>query len=97
MIHQGVIGMKRLVNFIAICVLAWLSAYGISHLGKRCVFKVRRSAVWAGGADGGAYVRCSVDAKRDVDLCEVWNDYTGYSAGPRDYQWKRSPRSRTLN
>ena len=42
-------------------------------------------ATWAGGADGGAYIKCSFDADRKVDSCSVWNDFTGYSSGPHDY------------
>ena len=57
--------------------------------------KVPSSAVWAGGADGGRYIRCLVDAKRNVDVCEVWNDYTGWSAGPADYQFENEHRAAT--
>jgi hypothetical protein len=42
-------------------------------------------AIWAGGADGGAYIKCSVDSVRHVDSCSVWNDFTGESTGPHDY------------
>ena len=46
-------------------------------------------AIWAGGADGGAYVRCTVDVIHDVNLCTVWNDYTGGSIGPGKWQRKQ--------
>jgi hypothetical protein len=43
-------------------------------------------AVWAGGADGGAYISCTVDPPRNVNYCRVWNDYTGKLAESGDYQ-----------
>jgi hypothetical protein len=52
-------------------------------------------AVWAGGADGGAYVKCSLDAARDVDRCSVWNDNTGDTAGPGDYKLEEQHRAAT--
>jgi hypothetical protein len=88
--------MKRSANFIAICVLVWLTACSDGRLEPKVrPSKVPRSAVWAGGADGGAYVHCSVDAKRNVDVCEIWNDNTGYSAGQRDYQLEKEHRAAT--
>jgi hypothetical protein len=50
-------------------------------------------AVWAGGADGGAYIRCSIDLDRDVDRCTIWNDYTGQTAGPHDYRLQKEHRA----
>src|ERR1700722_18165443 len=38
---------------------------------------VEKGAVWAGGPDGGSYILCGVDRDRNVNLCKVWNDYTG--------------------
>jgi hypothetical protein len=88
--------MKRFANFIVISVLAWLTACSDGRLEPKVrPSNVPSSAVWAGGADGGAYLRCSVDAKRNVDLCEVWNDNTGYSAGQRDYQLEKEHRAAT--
>jgi hypothetical protein len=46
---------------------------------------VPSDAVWAGGADGGAYIKCTADSTRNVDRCSVWNDFTGASTGPHDY------------
>jgi hypothetical protein len=34
---------------------------------------VPETAVWAGGADGGAYVLCTVDAVLDANRCTVWD------------------------
>ena len=52
-------------------------------------------AVWAGGADGGAYIKCTVDAVRNVDRCSIWNDFTGQSIGPQDYVLLRENRAAT--
>jgi len=37
---------------------------------------VPQSAVWAGGADGGAFIDCRVNTDGS-DACVVYNDYTG--------------------
>ena len=90
--------MKTFANVVLLCTLGWLIACsGGRQLGEPRVRppKVPNSVVWAGGADGGAYIRCSVDAKRNVDVCEVWNDYTGDSTGPRDYQLEKEHRAAT--
>ena len=50
-------------------------------------------ATWAGGADGGAYMRCSVDAAHDVDRCTVWNDFTGQTRGAADYRLGKQRRA----
>src|SRR6266702_857354 len=44
-------------------------------------------AVWAGGADGGSYISCTVDQPRNVNYCRVWNDYTGQLVESGDYQF----------
>jgi hypothetical protein len=54
-------------------------------------------AVWAGGADGGAYVRCTADVIHDVNLCTVWNDYTGGSIGPGKYRLEKENRAATVS
>jgi hypothetical protein len=56
---------------------------------------VPRDAVWAGGADGGAYVRCLVDRRKNADHCEVWNDNTGDLAESGDYQIEGQARAAT--
>lgn len=38
---------------------------------------VPHTAVWAGGADGGAWIECSVDREKNANWCTVWNDQTG--------------------
>lgn len=37
---------------------------------------VPQSAIWAGGADGGAFIDCRVNADGS-DTCKVYNDFTG--------------------
>jgi hypothetical protein len=56
---------------------------------------VPSDALWAGGADGGAYVRCTVDVIQDVNLCTVWNDYTGRSSGLGRYRLEKENRAAT--
>ncbi len=34
-------------------------------------------AVWAGGVDGGSFISCSYNAANGLNLCAVYNDYTG--------------------
>ena len=38
---------------------------------KTCPSAVPSDAVWVGGADGGAYVRCAVDLVHNVNPCSV--------------------------
>jgi hypothetical protein len=52
---------------------------------KRRPANVPQDAIWAGGADGGAYVRCGVDISRQVNPCTIWNDYTGNIVESGDY------------
>lgn len=47
---------------------------------------VPSTAVWAGGADGGCYVQCSIDKERNVNHCNVWNDFTGELATSGDFR-----------
>ena len=47
---------------------------------------VPSSAIWAGGADGGAYVYCTIDPARNVNPCKVWNDYSGELVEAGDYK-----------
>lgn len=34
-------------------------------------------AVWAGGLDGGSFILCGIDSKKDVNNCVVYNEDTG--------------------
>ena len=56
---------------------------------------VPKDATWVGGADGGAYVRCSVDEARNVDQCAVWNDFTGDLIESGDYRIRGQARAAT--
>lgn len=38
---------------------------------------VPKDAIWAGGQDGGVYIRCEVDESSNSDVCTTWNDYSG--------------------
>lgn len=38
---------------------------------------VPETAIWAGGADGGAWIECVVDESENANWCTVWNDQTG--------------------
>jgi hypothetical protein len=38
---------------------------------------VPADALWAGGADGGSFIRCSYDAGTDLNMCSAYNDRTG--------------------
>jgi hypothetical protein len=55
---------------------------------------VPSEAVWAGGADGGAYVHCAIDRQNNVDKCTVWNDFTGESVSG-DYVLLKEHRAAT--
>jgi hypothetical protein len=54
---------------------------------------VPRDALWVGGADGGAYVRCSVDVAHNVNPCSVWNDYTGQLVESGNYRLLKEDRA----
>jgi hypothetical protein len=38
---------------------------------------VPADAVWAGGADGGSFIKCSFDPSAGLNFCTVYNDFTG--------------------
>jgi hypothetical protein len=57
--------------------------------------RVPGDAVWVGGADGGAYVRCAVDVIRKVNPCSVWNDYTGDLVESGNYRLQMQGRAAT--
>jgi len=38
---------------------------------------VPETAVWAGGVDGGAWIKCSLDREQHANWCTTWNDQTG--------------------
>jgi hypothetical protein len=58
---------------------------------------VPASAVWAGGADGGAYVQCAFEIGQNVDECSVWNDYTGQLVESGKYMLSKERRAATVS
>lgn len=56
---------------------------------------VPKDATWAGGPDGGVYVRCDVDGKADLDVCTVWNDYSGKVVDQGSFQLLKERRAAT--
>ena len=56
---------------------------------------VPTAALWVGGADGGAYVLCSVDTARNVNPCSVWNDYAGDLVESGNYRLSKEGRAAT--
>jgi hypothetical protein len=53
------------------------------------------SAIWAGGQDGGSYIRCDVDAGRDLNTCTVWDDFNGWVVENGEYRLLRERRAAT--
>ena len=54
---------------------------------------VPAEAIWAGGPDGGSYVLCTVDQAKDVNRCEVWNDYNGDLIESGEYRLREQKRA----
>jgi len=38
---------------------------------------VPADAVWAGGADGGSFIKCYYEPSTRLNFCTVYNDFTG--------------------
>lgn len=62
---------------------------------KVCPAGIPNTAIWAGGADGGAYMRCSIDIEKNVNRCSVWNDFTGSLVESGEYRLIRENRAAT--
>jgi hypothetical protein len=45
--------------------------------------------------DGGSYVFCKIDMKRNVNVCTVWNDYSGQIADQGDFRLVKEGRAAT--
>jgi hypothetical protein len=43
-------------------------------------------AVWAGGTDGGSFIKCAFEAKTALDTCSVFNDRTGELEAQGEYK-----------
>ena len=39
---------------------------------------IPETAVWAGGADGGAWIECFLDMEKSANWCTVWDDRNGH-------------------
>jgi hypothetical protein len=86
--------MKALIVIGAVCFLICLAACRSPSLEPKVrPTGVPSNAVWVGGADGGAYVHCTVDVGRNVNPCEVWNDYTGQLVESGDYRLVKEGRA----
>jgi hypothetical protein len=48
--------------------------------------RVPETAVWNGGADGGVWVDCREDIKRDVNICAVYDEWKGELIIDGDFQ-----------
>ncbi len=49
---------------------------------------VPADAVWAGGEDGGSFIRCTFDSTSALDRCSVFNDRTGHLDAQGKYEIK---------
>ena len=86
------------VLVIALFVTAWIVLFGLPK-GRVRPSGVPSDAEWVGGADGGVYIRCIADITKNVDHCELWDDYTGEGVSA-DYQVRgqaRAAKERELN
>jgi hypothetical protein len=96
-----IVNVQKLITRIAVLTVSLLYAALIScHNATSMEPKVRpvgvpQDAVWAGGADGGAYVKCRVDATRNVNPCSVWNDYSGVLIESGNYRLLKEGRAAT--
>ena len=54
---------------------------------------VPRYALWVGGADGGAYVHCTLDLTHNANPCTVWNDSTGLVVESGNYRLEKEGRA----
>jgi hypothetical protein len=101
-VYSGaVISRLKSVNWIpcfaAVLVVATTSCGPAQLKPAKRPSSVPADAVWAGGADGGAYVRCSLDTKREVDKCIMWNDFNGETDGLKDYRLEKQHRAASVD
>ena len=55
--------------------------------------QVPQSAVWSGGAEGGAWYDCSVDLERNINVCAVYSEADGKLAFKASYRLKNANRA----
>ena len=88
--------MQRISHLVTLlCLVALMSCDDARLEPKKRPTHVPETALWVGGGDGGAYIECSVDAKRDVDMCTVWNDFTGEIVESGKYRLVKENRAAT--
>jgi hypothetical protein len=84
---------------VGLAIVLMLSLWGCNQAAplrpKTRPVGIPSDAVWVGGADGGAYVRCTIDSARNVNPCSVWNDYTGDLIESGDYRLRTEDRAAT--
>lgn len=90
-------GKAFLLTAISVLLAALFSCHRAASLEPtRRPSGVPGTAVWAGGADGGAYIKCTVNKDRNVNPCTVWNDYTGQVAESGEFRLARENRAATV-
>ena len=47
---------------------------------------VPADALWAGGSDGGSFIKCDFDSATALDVCSVFNDHTGETEARGQYR-----------
>jgi hypothetical protein len=82
-------------GIVAICSVILASCTQGGWEPKRRPSGVPPYAIWARGPDSGSYIWCDVDAARDVNVCTVWNDFTGSAAEKDEYLLRREYRAAT--
>ena len=76
-----------------IAATAVLFGCGHQHIPPDRPAGVPAEAVWAGGLDGGSFIRCEIDPARNVDKCTVYNDYSGQIMEQGDFRLKDEGRA----
>ncbi len=77
----------RAINRLCSCfALLFLACNGSAHRPA----KVPNEALWVGAPDGGVWIYCKVDSDRDVNVCKVYNEFTGDMMAAGDYVSIRS-------
>lgn len=51
---------------------------------------IPKTAVWAGGVDGGAWIRCLLDQEKNANWCTVWDDQDGHVSARTYYVLRKT-------
>lgn len=81
--------------FVLISALFEISCEAATVVHRKRPAGVPKAAVWAGGLDGGSYILCEIDVKRNVNVCTVWNDYSGQIVDQGDFRLLKAGRAAT--